>query len=829
MVDTLPNCIARTFRLLPAKLAAWGIITSMLLLLTAGTSSWAPMPYATAAPDRQYFAATGHFLEGKFLQYWQSHGGLPVFGYPLTPAFFEGGYLVQYFERSRFELHPEHAGSAYEVLLGQLGSERLRREGRTVPRQSPADLLEGKQFFPETGYMVGGPFLAYWREHGGLAQFGYPITPELPGGTEVQIVQYFERARFELHPELAGTEYVVLLSLLGAEHAFTLDPSLRAPWSADAPFANLRVEAAPGVIPILAPVLVTSEVAGELRVLDGDNRVYATYPLEAGVPLTIYTAGAPGLQSLMLYRQGEAQAALWGDFSVGAPQWGVWSGDPGLDGLYPRIKGYLDQDAVVYNAPSGKREVRGYRSPDNVAIWLRDHVHQSKGFKFFERDMTSTLDYFASTQRPDGSFDDYLFHTLATPVFTDQIEIEADREYLFVEGAWTAWQATGDDEWLRGMLPTIERGLEHLFRDPRRWSPDHALIKRGFTIDTWDFEQGSNGEKTRRDLDEQTRWSIMHGDNTGAYHAARLIARIERRFGRDKEGADWDARADALLWSLNHLLWNGQFYTHQLHLTPIDPVGVDESTQLSLSNAYALNRGTLTQEQAASVIRTYQARREANASRIFAEWYSIDPPFPSTFGLPPGEYVNGGVMPLVGGELARGAFEYGFEAYGVDILRRYWELLDRTGGSYLWYHPDGSPGVSNKETLATDGWGGAAMLNALTEGLAGVVDEGKLYEQVRLSPRWPATDRKSAQVALSYGTSGAYFAYAWQHNLDGSLSLAWGGRQTRAVRLHMLLPQGMSPRQALLNGASVPFVITQVGESRYLDVALPGLGRLDVR
>ncbi|HVF99024.1 MAG TPA: hypothetical protein VND68_04235, partial [Chloroflexia bacterium] len=87
----------------------------------------------------------------------------------------------------------------------------------------------------------------------------------------------------------------------------------------------------------------------------------------------------------------------------------------------------------------------------------------------------------------------------------------------------------------------------------------------------------------------------------------------------------------------------------------------------------------------------------------------------------------------------------------------------------------------------------------------------------------------SAQVALAYGASGAYFAYAWQHNPNGSLSLSWGGRQTSAVRLHLLLPHGMSPRQALLNGASIPFSITHVGDSRYLDAALPGLGRLDVR
>ena len=116
---------------------------------------------------------------------------------------------------------------------------------------------------------------------------------------------------------------------------------------------------------------------------------------------------------------------------------------------------------------------------------------------------------------------------------------------------------------------------------------------------------------------------------------------------------------------------------------------MDESQQLSLSNAYALNRGTLSHEQAVALIETYQARRAQNDGKIFAEWYSIDPPFTYGFGTP-GEYVNGGIMPLVGGELARGAFDNGFEAYGVDILRRYHAMIERDGGSYLWYHTDGT-------------------------------------------------------------------------------------------------------------------------------------------
>jgi hypothetical protein len=75
------------------------------------------------------------------------------------------------------------------------------------------------QTFPETGKTVCGALLAYWREHGGLAQQGFPISSEFVELSEIDgksyRVQYFERAVFELHPE-NQPPYDVLLSLLGS-------------------------------------------------------------------------------------------------------------------------------------------------------------------------------------------------------------------------------------------------------------------------------------------------------------------------------------------------------------------------------------------------------------------------------------------------------------------------------------------------------------------------------------------------------------------------------------------------------------------------------------
>jgi hypothetical protein len=65
--------------------------------------------------------------------YWQAHGGLAQFGYPISEPFrqqLENGqtYTVQYFERARFEYHPNN-DPPYDVLLGQFGRLILARQG----------------------------------------------------------------------------------------------------------------------------------------------------------------------------------------------------------------------------------------------------------------------------------------------------------------------------------------------------------------------------------------------------------------------------------------------------------------------------------------------------------------------------------------------------------------------------------------------------------------------------------------------------------------------------------------------------------------------------
>ncbi len=196
---------------------------------------------------RSCFPETNQCLDGRIEQYWAQNGGLMVFGFPITAQAPEVNrdtgqtYPTQWMERNRFELHPENA-APYDVLLGRLGDDRLRQLGldwQTFPKANPSD----PHYFPQTGHAITHePFWQYWRTHGlelgdrgisereSLALFGYPISParmETNSSGDTVLTQWFERARFEWHPNNPDP-YKVLLGLLGNEiraHAQTPGPS----------------------------------------------------------------------------------------------------------------------------------------------------------------------------------------------------------------------------------------------------------------------------------------------------------------------------------------------------------------------------------------------------------------------------------------------------------------------------------------------------------------------------------------------------------------------------------------------------------------------------
>src|SRR5829696_7316623 len=206
-----------------------------LLLTLLMLALCAPLP--AQAATKICFKEVPNCIEGRFADYWRQKGGLAIFGFPLNAARqeqIEGKrYLVQLFERNRFELHPEKQ-RPYDVLLGRLGDERLRQIGRNWQNEPKVTAAPGDLCFlsKQTGHVTCSDFFIYFRTHGlefdgkkgfseaeSVALFGLPITEaaqENGSDGRMYLTQWFERARFEFHPELPEP-YKVLLGRLGAE------------------------------------------------------------------------------------------------------------------------------------------------------------------------------------------------------------------------------------------------------------------------------------------------------------------------------------------------------------------------------------------------------------------------------------------------------------------------------------------------------------------------------------------------------------------------------------------------------------------------------------
>ncbi|GAA5530507.1 hypothetical protein Hgul01_04326 [Herpetosiphon gulosus] len=205
------------------------IIMSTLTLLALSL-----LPRAASAHELCFNQATEYCLNDPFADYWEENGALPVFGYPISAATAQSDHSLQWTERHRLEAWPANANTPYEVQLGLIGKERLALLNRQ-PEAPESGPIDGCLWFAETGHNVcdqtsSAGFKQYWQNHGlavpgldryarSLQLFGLPLTTpqmETNANGDTVMTQWFERARFEWHPNNPD-EFKVLLGLLGKE------------------------------------------------------------------------------------------------------------------------------------------------------------------------------------------------------------------------------------------------------------------------------------------------------------------------------------------------------------------------------------------------------------------------------------------------------------------------------------------------------------------------------------------------------------------------------------------------------------------------------------
>jgi hypothetical protein len=170
-------------------------------------------PETTPTGSCLYFPETGHYLCDEFRDFFETRGGLEIFGYPISEAFIDPTHSdlrVQYFQRTRMEGHPYHA-PPYDVQLGLLVDELGYAYPALPPEERPDPTDPAHQFFPETGHVVSHAFLSFFRENGGLEIFGYPRSEMLY--EDGVVVQYFQRARMERHRDRPAGQQIALTNV----------------------------------------------------------------------------------------------------------------------------------------------------------------------------------------------------------------------------------------------------------------------------------------------------------------------------------------------------------------------------------------------------------------------------------------------------------------------------------------------------------------------------------------------------------------------------------------------------------------------------------------
>lgn len=172
-----------------------------LLGLIIILSLLAVVPAQAQNTDSYFFNQTRHNVQGDFWRYYQNvKDAKTVLGYPITEQFRnKENILVQYFQRARLEIKNG------QVRLSPLGVQTYKSGIQlNINNQSACETYK-------TGFSVCYAFLDFFKDHGGVALFGDPISPF--EYQENRIVQYFQNGRLEWHPSNPESQRVVVGNL----------------------------------------------------------------------------------------------------------------------------------------------------------------------------------------------------------------------------------------------------------------------------------------------------------------------------------------------------------------------------------------------------------------------------------------------------------------------------------------------------------------------------------------------------------------------------------------------------------------------------------------
>lgn len=454
-------------------------------------------------------------------------------------------------------------------------------------------------------------------------------------------------------------------------------------------------------------VEISCQAKGMLVVRDSKKREY--YRTKSGGNVSFLVAGAIGTHNVILYdKKGNAVDSAYFNVHINT---NIDDGGRISDMFRLFYNGML-----VYN-PEGVDEITWNGKTYRYFVhWVLDNNNTMKGMQYFSPYSCDLVDLLRENQQSNGmiwSFvnhgegDSHYYNTAYSPLnyFRKDKDVwfvrqpsENHVEYNYVNMMYQHWKASGDHNWMKNNLECAAHALDYCVTDSVRWSKRFQLLKRPYCIDSWDFQVNDEYtpyapiSPTMVVVPGKTKFGVFFGDNTGYIEACNQLAEMYKHAGNQEKAAVYSNRGKEILDRLIELSWNGRFFTHFIDEDPAVKrnLGVDEKSQIAQGNMYSINRG-LSHEMNVAIINTYLDLKKNLPVGSPGEWYAIYPPFERGFDQhnTKWQYMNGGVAPHAGAELARGAYENGYEKYASEILLK----IHKQGienGNRVWFALTGS-------------------------------------------------------------------------------------------------------------------------------------------
>ena len=150
------------------------------------------------------------------------------------------------------------------------------------------------------------------------------------------------------------------------------------------------------------------------------------------------------------------------------------------------------------------------------------------------------------------------------------------------------------------------------------------------------------------------------------------------------------------------------------------------------------------------------------------------------------------------------------------------ELVERDGTAYFLYNTDSTPQPEGGPSA----WGSAAFINAVDEGLAGIVNADVGYKKINFSPRFPVTHYTELRYITGYELT--------KTMVDVKFILKDNGMRyditspAEEINAHILIPKNKTCREIFVNSEKTEFTLSTVGESVYADFITTPSGTVSI-